>query len=48
MQEPIEVIDYSSDEDFGLDGNEAGEGSEGPSFPGSNQREQRTLEVAAV
>ena len=48
MHEPIEVIDYSSDEDFGLDGNEAGEVSEGPSFTGSNHREQRTLEGAVV
>ena len=30
--EPIEVIDYSSDEDFVLDGDEPDEGSEGASF----------------
>ena len=38
MQEPIEVIDYSSDEDFVLDGDEPDEGSEGASFASSNNR----------
>ena len=45
MQEPIEVIDYSSDEDFARDGDV---GSEGPSFASSTQREQGILKVVAI
>ena len=50
MQEPIEVIDYSSDEDFVLDGDEPDEGSEGASFASSNNRGRsgRALKVAVI
>ena len=50
MQEPIEVIDYSSDEDFVLDGDEPDEGSEGASFASSNSRGRsgRALKVAVI
>ena len=50
MQEPIEVIDYSSDEDFVLDGDEPDEGSEGPTFASSSNRGRsgRALKVAVI
>ena len=50
MQEPIEVIDYSSDEDFVLDGDEPDEGFEGASFASSNNRGRsgRALTFAVV
>ena len=50
MQEPVEVIDYSSDEDFVLDGDEPDEGSEGPTSTTSKNRGRsgRTLNFAVI
>ena len=49
MQEPIEVIDYSSDEDF----DEPDRGFEAPSFATSNNSaelhvEPKALKIAAI
>ena len=50
MQEPVEVIDYSSDEDFVLDGDVLDEGSEDASFATSNNRDcsGRALNFAVI
>ena len=48
IQEPVEVIDYSSDEDFVQEGNEPGADYGGPLFASSNHRESQTLKVVAI
>ena len=50
MQEPIEVIDYSSDEDFVLGGDEPDEGSGDAPFATSNNRgcSGRALNFAVI
>ena len=48
IQEPVEVIDYSSDEDFMEDGNEPGGDCEGPLFASSSHREPQALKVVAI
>ena len=48
IQEPVEVIDYSSDEDFVQDGNEPGGDYESALFASPNHREPRALNVVAI
>ena len=48
IQEPVEVIDYSSDEDFVQDGNEPGGDYETPLFASPNHREPRALKAVAI